>query len=122
MPGPRVLLVDDDATVVRFIGLLLEREGFQVTTAGGGLEGVALAEKAAFDAVVIDYEMPDLNGAEALKAIRKAQPGIGAFFSSGIVSPQLEEEAKRQQAVLLRKPYRVGVLVKALERFLSGRK
>ena len=122
MPGRRVLLVDDDATVVRFVAFLLERAGFQVTTAGGGREGIALAQQSAFDAVVIDYEMPDLNGAEALLAIRKAQPGIGAFFSSGFVSSQLEEEARRQKAVLLNKPYRVVVLVEALERFLSGQR
>src|SRR5215468_10296156 len=121
MSGRRVLLVDDDATVVRFVTLLLERAGFEVSTAGSGREGIALAQKSTFDAVVIDYEMPDLNGAEALLAIRKAQPGIGAFFSSGIVSVELEEEARRQKAVLLRKPYRVVVLIEALERFLAAR-
>ena len=121
MPGRRVLLVDDDPTVVRFIALLLERAGFEVATAAGGREAVALAETATFDAVVIDYEMPEMNGAEALLAIRKAQPAIGAFFSSGMVSPALEDEARRQNAVVLRKPYRAGVLVDALERFLGSR-
>ena len=121
MRGRRVLLIDDDPNVLRLIAVLLERAGFQVTTANGGREGLALAQKSSFDAVVVDYEMPDMNGAEALEAIRKVQPGIGAFFSSGKSSPEFEREVRRHNATLLNKPYRVGVLVDALERLLSPR-
>jgi CheY-like chemotaxis protein len=120
MAGRRVLLIDDDAHVVRLLALLMEHAGFEVTTASGAHEGIELAQKSAFDAVVLDYEMPDLNGAEVLMAIRKAQPDIGAFFSSGKSPPELEEEAQRQKAVALKKPYRVVTLIAALERFLGN--
>src|SRR5437667_392583 len=56
-PRRRVLLVDDSVSVRRFVGQMLEKAGFDVTTAGDGADAMARLAEAAFDVVVTDLEM-----------------------------------------------------------------
>ena len=68
--GRRVLVVDDDE-VNRLVATgLLEAAGAQVVTAGDGESAVDLVRTETFDLVLLDYEMPGLNGAETARAIR----------------------------------------------------
>lgn len=118
MKGARILIVDDEPSVVRFVGMALEQSGFVVAGARDAAEAIALASHSVFDAVVVDYRLPGLNGAHALAEIRKAQPGIAAIFSSGQLSPALVDEAARLGARTLEKPYRIAALVGALDDIL----
>ncbi|HUJ24374.1 MAG TPA: response regulator [Myxococcales bacterium] len=114
MKGARILLVDDEPSVVRFVGMALEQSGFVVEGARDAAEAIALADRRLFDAVVLDFRLPGLDGAHALAEIRKAQPGIAAIFSSGQISPVLIDHAARLGARTLEKPYRISALVGAL--------
>jgi PAS domain S-box-containing protein len=74
-PSQRVLLVDDNATNRRVIGMQLERIGFQTTVAESGLETLALIEQAQqsgrpFQAALIDQHMPEMDGAQLGARIR----------------------------------------------------
>jgi chemosensory pili system protein ChpA (sensor histidine kinase/response regulator) len=61
-----VLLVDDSISVRRFVGQMLEKAGFDVTTAVDGTEALGRLGEQAFDVMVTDLEMPRLNGYELL--------------------------------------------------------
>jgi CheY-like chemotaxis protein len=67
----RVLVADDDLAQRRMLQFCLEQLGYEVTTASDGARAVALALTRQFDAVMLDYEMPNMNGVEALQEIRK---------------------------------------------------
>lgn len=67
----QILLVDDDVGLSELLTQLLELEGFAVTQAFDGEEGVALALDKAFDLILLDVMLPKLNGFDVLKAIRK---------------------------------------------------
>src|SRR5215510_8842896 len=69
-----VLIVDDDAGSRLLMRRALERSGFAVSEAADGASAVAAVETGACHAVLMDVEMPQMNGYEACKAIR-ARPG-----------------------------------------------
>ncbi|HEY2995240.1 MAG TPA: hybrid sensor histidine kinase/response regulator [Methylomirabilota bacterium] len=67
----RVLLVDDSLSVRKFVGAMLEKAGFEVTTANDGADALAHMAQAEFDVLVTDLEMPRLNGYELLEDVRR---------------------------------------------------
>ncbi len=119
MPRRTVLLVDDEPNILRFVSMMLAEAGFEVHQAADAREAIELAQRHAFDAVVLDYGLPEMDGAQTLIEIRKARPGVAAIFTSGRISPELQAEADRQGALALEKPYRVPALVEAIERVLG---
>lgn len=74
--GRRVLLVDDSISVRKFVGQMLERAGFEVSTANDGAEALAKIAGARFDVVITDLEMPRVNGYELLDSLRR-RPDAG---------------------------------------------
>ena len=66
----RILVVDDDESIRTTTQLLLIREGYSVTTALNGRAGLAAMETTTFDAVVLDWMMPELDGVETCRELR----------------------------------------------------
>ena len=79
----RILLIDDDDSVRRMINLSLSRLGHAVTEAGNGKEGLALLDRTAFDLIITDIVMPEMEGFEVLMALRKRQPPMKTIAISG---------------------------------------
>jgi CheY-like chemotaxis protein len=71
MADKTILLVDDDPTVLLYVGELLSARGFTVLTAADGEEGVARATERPPDLVLMDLRMPKLNGFEATRMLRR---------------------------------------------------
>ena len=67
-----ILVVDDEPHMVRFVRMNLELEGFRVTEAYSGLEAIEKVRKELPDLVVLDVMLPDLDGFEVLRYIRKS--------------------------------------------------
>ena len=72
----KILVIEDEARVAALIKKGLEEMGFTVTVAEEGIAGRSLAVSGLFDLVITDVVLPDLNGIEVCKAIRKALPHI----------------------------------------------
>ncbi|MEQ1861508.1 MAG: SpoIIE family protein phosphatase [Chthoniobacteraceae bacterium] len=66
----RVLLVDDDAASRRLLGASLRHAGFELSAAGDGAEALAVMEHSPPDVLVLDFEMPGLDGAEVCRRLR----------------------------------------------------
>lgn len=67
----KVLLVDDSISVRKFVGQMLDKAGFDVTTAPDGAAALARLAESRFDVLVTDLEMPRLNGYELLENVRR---------------------------------------------------
>ena len=66
----RILVIDDSATVRQMLRLALEGDGYEVVPAGSGLEGLRLAAGGRVDAVLVDGELPDIDGATVIRRLR----------------------------------------------------
>ena len=66
----KILVVDDDESILKFTKMLLEEDGYLVATAGTGEEAIRECEKGFFDMALLDIRLPDMDGTELLKKLR----------------------------------------------------
>lgn len=69
--GAKILLIEDEEKLARFVELELSYEGYRVTKAFDGRRGLELAESGEFDLVLLDIMLPELSGMEVLRRIRR---------------------------------------------------
>jgi signal transduction histidine kinase len=81
--GYSILVVDDQEETLVSSKLLLEREGHRVLTAVGGREALSLINEERFDLIVVDYFMPQMNGEELVRAIRKIDADVQIILQTG---------------------------------------
>lgn len=74
--GLRILIVDDEAEVRRFLARRLQRAGYAVEQAGDGFEAITLIRRTAPDVVIADIVMPGLGGLPLLRALRRADADL----------------------------------------------
>ncbi len=117
-----VLVVDDEELVRQVARGILERRGFKVLAAKGGLEAVSLFRDRAgqIDAVLLDVLMPIMDGEQACRELQRIRPEIPVVLSSGFS----EADAARRFADLkfdgfLQKPYRAEALVNKIRKAMT---
>ena len=76
----RILVVDDDAVMRKVFSVMFQRAGFEVDFAEDGLIGVEIWEKGDYDLVLMDVQMPRMNGLEATCAIREKERASGGHI------------------------------------------
>lgn len=67
----RILVIDDDVDTLRLVGLMLQRQGYQVSAAPNGSQGLAKAFEERPDLILLDVMMPDMDGFEVTRRLRK---------------------------------------------------
>ncbi len=116
----RILLVEDNPVNQKLALHMLERLGYQADLAAHGLEALDVLQRRAYDVVLMDVQMPEMDGLEATRRIRQtvapeAQPHIIAMTANAMKEDR-EACLKAGMDDYLSKPIRVAELVTALER------
>ena len=96
---PKILLVDDDKDMCESLGdVLTVDSSYSVTFATEAKKALEMTQKEDFDLMIIDYKMPEMNGVELLKHIKKIKPKSIIFILTAFISNELIEEAKKEGA------------------------
>ena len=97
-PNIRVLLVDDEETLLEYMSKRLLKKGFTVKAAFSGEEAVEVAENEHFDVAVVDLKMPGIDGVETQKRLHKVQPFLQCIVLTGHGSIDSALESGQQDA------------------------
>jgi two-component system sensor histidine kinase/response regulator len=119
-----ILVIDDDVSVRELlVSVLSAKQSFKVTAAKGGKEGLELAIRLHPDLIVLDINMPDLNGFEVLKRLKESEKTVS--IPVVMLSALCDDDSKQKAASLyneayLTKPVDIKVLRSCIERILGG--
>jgi PAS domain S-box-containing protein len=114
-----VLVVDDDPDVRQALAGWLDMLGYRVAAAADGRAGLAALERLGPDAMLVDYAMPGLTGAEVAAAARRLRPDLPIILATGDASAVELGAGALAGLPLLRKPFRMEELAEVLGRALS---
>lgn len=78
-----ILCVDDEPNVLKPMEILLQRRGFRVVTATSGRDAIELFGQIKFDAVVLDYSMPQMSGGEVARVLREENKEVPIILHTG---------------------------------------
>ncbi len=123
MKPPRILVIDDDLDLRQVLVAALESQGYAVTAAGNGLEGLAYFKENAVDLVITDIVMPEMEGIETIFQIISQNPDqkLIAMSGGGRISAReyLEDANLLGATATLPKPFTLSELLDLVERLLD---
>jgi CheY-like chemotaxis protein len=104
-----VLVVDDEIGIAELIDAVLTDEGYRVLTAVNGRQGLAIMAKDHPDLVFLDYMMPEMDGADVLRAMARdlSTDGVPVVLMSSMPEDLVAERCPGY-AVFMRKPFRIA--------------
>jgi DNA-binding NtrC family response regulator len=115
-----ILVVDDERSLREFLTILLEQEGYEVTTVDSVASGIEMVVKGKFDLVMCDLKLPDGSGLEVLTEAQKRQVASPFIIITAHTTPQHALESLRAGAAeYLSKPFNVEDLKLILEKLLG---
>jgi two-component system, NtrC family, response regulator AtoC len=115
-----VLVIEDEDVLARNILIYLQRHDYEVSLAHSAEEGLALLDEVRPDAVVLDFNLPGLDGLEALARIRAFDPGIRVLMVTGHGSVEMAVEAMKAGAFdFLTKPVALSKLRLLLDKAIG---
>ena len=110
--APRIVLVDDDPHVVKYLKKALEESGYDVTATTSGMQARTIVKERVPDLLILDLNMPEPDGFDLLKVERSQFPSLKILVISGYLKGPLLEAARMVgAAATLEKPVDAEALV-----------
>ncbi len=117
-----ILAVDDMRSMRELVQSVLEKRGYTVSTAEDGLKALAAAQKAPFDLIIADINMPNLDGVDLIKHLR----GLPGYETTPILMLTTESADEKKRAARtagangwIQKPFNPERLANAVEKTLA---
>jgi two-component system, NtrC family, response regulator AtoC len=112
-----VLVIEDESVLAKNIAIYLERSGFEVRLASSAEQGLAMVEELRPDAIVLDFNLPGVDGLSALQRVREIDAGIPVVMMTGHGNVELAVQAMKAGAFdFLTKPVALSKLRLILEK------
>jgi signal transduction histidine kinase len=105
-----VLVIDDDPDVRQLLVNFLTEIGLRVVQSADGSSGLSLISQIQPDLLIVDFAMPGMNGAEVARKARALIPGLPIMFVTGYADSDLIDTAMGEEAIVLKKPFRLSEL------------
>ncbi|MGD2143921.1 MAG: response regulator [Anaerolineae bacterium] len=122
--APAVLVIEDDPRTVRLLELILGSQGYQMTIATSGDEGLTTLRSGRFDLILLDLMLPGVDGFEVLRQIRDdpAVADVPVVITSARARPVAKQEAADLGAdAYITKPYRKAEVLGTIDSLVSNR-
>ena len=120
MKKMKILVVDDDAIVIKSCRRILETEGFEVTAVPGADEALEKIKSSEFDLLLMDVKMPKHDGIFLMREIKKNWPDIPISVMSGYPTPEtIADVLKLGATQFIPKPFRPDELVKTVRQVIQ---
>jgi DNA-binding NtrC family response regulator len=120
-PAAHILVVDDDEAVRNVLKTILESSGYTVSLAANGRVAMEMMQDGNFDLIITDLVMPEQEGIETIKRIRKEYPSIRVIAMSGAFGGDYLRIASLLGAhSTLPKPIRMEAVLSAVENALEA--
>ena len=111
----KVLIVDDEKDFLEIMAERMRIHGLDVVTATSAEEALKRVDKETYDAVIMDFMMPAIDGFQALKLLKEKKPEMQVILLSGSVPEQKRVEAKKLGALdIIEKPPDLKALVRKI--------
>ncbi len=122
MADEKILLVDDEEEFVSTLAERIETRGAKVVTATSGQEAIDKIKDENFDAIVLDLQMPGMNGIETMKSILEKKPDMQVILLTGYGTIERGVEAVKKGAMdFLEKPIDIKKLMEKIAEAKSRR-
>jgi DNA-binding NtrC family response regulator len=113
----KVLLVDDEKDFLSIMSERMQTRGMDVSTAASAKEAIQLAETESFDAIILDLQMPEMDGLQALKALKAKKPELQIILLTGHATVERGIEAMKLGAMdLMEKPADLKILTEKIKK------
>ncbi len=125
MPKKRVLVVEDEESLLKLEIILLTVKGYEVAGVSTGSEALEKLSKESFDLVLLDIMLPDIDGYEVCRRIKEhpRHSGLPVVMLTAKKSAEDKERATTCGADdYLTKPFKSAMIIEVIERLLSGSK
>ncbi|MBW1822428.1 MAG: response regulator, partial [Deltaproteobacteria bacterium] len=120
---PNVLVVDDDPGICKYLKNLLSRKHYKVVTVDCGREAIKSISRTAFDLVLLDLSLPDIEGYKVMDHIKQKSPESIVIIITGFASIESAIQALRKGAYdYIRKPFEQQELLKTTENALENKR
>jgi CheY-like chemotaxis protein len=119
-----ILLIDDEPGIARALTRLLQRSGHDITRATNGLEGLAALAKGAYDVILCDMRMPDLDGPGFYRELERRHSHLLSrviFLTGDVLSPQAQAFFDQVKRPRLEKPFKAYEVRQVIQQVLAAR-
>lgn len=119
-PAGRILVVDDEPSILVTLDAILCRQGYRVATAVSAAQAVSLLATEPFDLVFTDFSLEhQRTGFEVIEFARQSQPGVKVLMFTGYASSDMAEQAASGDVPILYKPLELTGLFATLNELLG---
>ena len=116
----RLLVVDDEPDIRDLVAKRLARDGYQVLSAGGGVEALALVRDHGMpEAAILDIDMPGMSGFDVLTRLRELRPGLPALFLTVLWGADVHAQVRAAGVDQVAKPFTAAELTAAVRRMFA---
>lgn len=115
----RILVVDDDSMMRRFLFHALTQAGYEVNTASNGVEAISMLKQEKYHLIITDYMMPQLNGTQLIEWIRLRDSLIPVILMSG---SREDINFNSESMAFLKKPFDLSELKSTVSVLLKRKK
>ena len=115
----RILLAEDDEAMRQYLARALERSGYDVVSVDRGTDALPLLESQAFDLLLTDIVMPEMDGIELAQHAGRLAPDMRVMFITGFAAVTMKAGKALPKAKVLSKPFHLRDLVLEVDRMFG---